>query len=99
MATEEGKKGVDLGAALVAQTGETIDRLAGVIDESAQSAMQVVAGGQQQTSGMERIVVAMQNINQATVQTLSSMRQAERSAQELSDLARALTEAVGQYQA
>jgi methyl-accepting chemotaxis protein len=98
MATEEGKKGVDTGVQLVAQMGEAISQLAGVIDESAQSAMQMVAGGQQQTSGMEQIAVAMQNINQVTVQSMASTRQAEKSAQELNDLARSLAETVEQYQ-
>jgi methyl-accepting chemotaxis protein len=98
MATEEGKKGVDAGVQLVGQMGETIDRLARVIGESTQSAAQMVAGGQQQTTGMEQIAVAMGNINQVTTQSLASTRQAERSAQELSDLARSLAEIVEQYQ-
>jgi methyl-accepting chemotaxis protein len=97
MATEEGKKGVDAGVRLVAQMGEAIGQLSVTIDESAQSAMQMVAGGQQQTSGMEQIAVAMQNINQVTVQSLSSARQAEKSAQELNDLARSLDGLVMQY--
>ena len=97
MATEEGKKGVDAGVELVAQMRTTIDQLAGVIDESAQSAMQMSAGGQQQTSGMEQIAVAMGNINQVTLQSMASTRQAEKSAQELNDLARSLSETVEQY--
>jgi len=40
----------------------------------------------------------MQNINQATVQSLASTRQAEKAAQDLNDLARSLTETVKQYQ-
>ena len=98
MATEEGKKGVDAGVALVARMRETIDQLAAAIDESAQSAAQMAAGGQQQTTGMDQIAVAMQNINQVTIQSMSSTRQAEKSAQELSDLARSLAEIVEQYQ-
>jgi methyl-accepting chemotaxis protein len=98
MATEEGKKGVDAGVALVAQMGEVIDQLAGVIDESSRSAMQMTAGGQQQTTGMEQVALAMGNINQATMQSMDSTRQAERSAQELSKLARSLSETVEQYE-
>ncbi len=98
MATEEGKKGVDAGVALVAQMRETIDQLAGVIDESAQSAAQMSAGGQQQTSGMEQIALAMQNINQVTVQSMASTRQAEKSAEELNELAQSLSVTVQQYQ-
>jgi methyl-accepting chemotaxis protein len=98
MATEEGKKGVDAGVQLVGDMGGAIEQLAVVIDESAQSAMQMAAGGQQQTSGMEQIALAMQNINQVTVQTVSSTRQAEKAAQELNELAGRLTEIVAQYQ-
>jgi methyl-accepting chemotaxis protein len=98
MATEEGKKRVDVGVELVAQMRDTIDQLAGVIGESAQSAMQMTAGGQQQTSGMEQIAVAMQNINQVTIQSMSSTRQAEKSAHESNELARSLAELVERYQ-
>jgi methyl-accepting chemotaxis protein len=69
-----------------------------VIEESAQAAAQMVAGGRQQASGVEQIALAMRNINQATVQSLSSTRQAEKTAQELNDLARSLAEIVEQYQ-
>jgi len=98
MATEEGKKGVDVGVVLVAQMGETIDQLAQVIDESARSATQMAASGQQQTSGTEQIAVAMGSISQVTMQSIASTRQAEQSAQELSDLACSLYEIVEQYQ-
>jgi methyl-accepting chemotaxis protein len=98
MATEEGKKGVDAGVELVAQMRDAIDRLAHVIDETSQSAVQMAASGQQQTTGMEQIAVAMQNINQVTIQSMSSTRQAERSAHELNELARSLTQLIEQYQ-
>jgi len=98
MATEEGKKGVDVGVGLVARMGDAIDQLASVIDESAQSALQMVAGGRQQRTGMEQIAVAMSNINQATIHNIASTKQAERSARELNDLARSLAETVEQYQ-
>jgi methyl-accepting chemotaxis protein len=98
MATEEGIKGVDAGVDLASQAQDAIEQLSGVIDESAQAAMQMVAGGQQQASGIEQISVAMGNINQATVQSLASTRQAEKAAQDLNGLARSLREVVGRYQ-
>jgi methyl-accepting chemotaxis protein len=69
-----------------------------VISQSAKAAAQMVAGGQQQTSGIEQIAMAMANINQATVQSLASTRQAERAAQDLNHLARNLATTVEQYQ-
>jgi methyl-accepting chemotaxis protein len=77
---------------------DTIDQLAGVIGESSRSATQMAAGGQQQTTGMEQIAVAMKNINQVTIQSMSSTRQAEKSAHALNELAGSLTELVEQYQ-
>jgi len=98
MATEEGTKRVDAGVALAAQTRRALEQLSGVINESAQAATQMVAGGRQQVSGIEQIALAMRNINQATVQSLASTRQAEKSAQSLNELARSLSQTVAQYQ-
>jgi len=58
----------------------------------------MVIGGRQQVSGIEQIALAMRNINQATMQSLSSTRQAEKSAQSLNELARSLAQTVAQYQ-
>jgi methyl-accepting chemotaxis protein len=96
-ATQEGMTGVERGVELAAQTRHAIEQLTAVINESAQIASQVVASGQQQVTGIEQVVQAMQNINQATIQNLASTRQAENAAQNLSDLARGMTETVGEY--
>ena len=98
MATEEGTKVVDEGMRLASRTGEAIQLLATSIDDAAQTAMQMRAGGQQQATGIEQIALAMQNINQATTQTLASTRQTEKAAQELDGLARSLSDVVDQYQ-
>ncbi len=98
MATEEGTKGVDEGVQLAAQAQDAIEQLAQVIEESAQAATQMVAGGRQQATGVEQVALAMRNINQATVQSLSSTHQSEQAAQDLDALAHSLTEIVEQYQ-
>ena len=98
MATEEGTKGVDVGTRLAAQAQEAIEQLAKVIEESAQAAIQMVAGGRQQAAGVKQVSLAMHNINQATAQSLASMHQAEKAAQDLNELAYSLTEIVEQYQ-
>lgn len=97
MATEEGVKVVDSGMQLVGQAQQVIQQLAGVINEAAAVAMRLVAGGRQQASGTEQIVLAVQNINQAIIQNLSSTRQAEKAAQDLDGLAYNLAETVAQY--
>jgi len=98
MLTEEGTKVVDEGLELAIQTGEAIQQLVSAINEAAQTAIQMKAGGQQQSTGVEQIALAMQNINHATVQNLTSTRQTEKAAQDLDDLARDLTKTVEQYQ-
>jgi len=97
MATEEGTKGVDTGVDLTGQAGETIKQLAANIADSTNAAQQIVASAQQQTTGMEQIALAIENINQATVQNLASIRQAENSAQDLSDVAQQLETLVARY--
>ncbi len=97
MATEEGTKGVDTGVQLAAQARISIDQMYSVINDSAQAASQVLAGSRQQVSGIEQMAIAMQNINQATVQSMASTRQAERAAQSLNELARILLQNVAQY--
>jgi methyl-accepting chemotaxis protein len=98
MATEEGTKRVDVGTQLAEKAGGAIEQLAAVVVESAQAAAQLVAGGRQQASGVEQVAMAMQNINQATVQSLASTRQTEKAARDLNELAGSLTGIVKQYQ-
>jgi methyl-accepting chemotaxis protein len=98
MVTEEGTKRADAGVRLAAQAQQAIEQLTGVINESAQAATQVVAGGRQQVSGIEQIALAMRDLNQATVQGLASTRQTEKSAQSLNELARSLNQTVAHYQ-
>ncbi len=97
MATEEGTKGVDMGVQLTGKAGDTIEMLAANISDSANAAQQIVASAQQQTTGMEQISLAIENINQATMQNLVSIRQAEKSAQDLANVANQLETLVARY--
>jgi methyl-accepting chemotaxis protein len=97
MATEEGSKVVEQGVKLAGQTRTAIEQLTGVIDESVQRSSQVMVGGRQQVAGVDQIAVAMQNINQAMVQSLASTRQTERAAQDLNALAHELNDMVKKY--
>lgn len=97
LATEEGTKGVDHGARLAEQTGDTIQQLIGNITESVNAAQQILASARQQTTGMEQIAQAIRHINQATVQNLASTRQTEKAAQELSNLAAQMDQLVARY--
>jgi methyl-accepting chemotaxis protein len=97
MATEEGIKGVDKGVRLAADAQQAIEQLSCAIAEAAQVAMQLTAGGRQQVVGMEQISLAIGSIHQATLQSLSSTRQAEKAAQDLNEMAGSLLDNVGQY--
>ena len=90
MATEEGTKGVDYGVQLTNQAGLTIEHMAESIGEGAAAAQQIVASSHQQATGMEQIALAMQSINQATLQNLAATNQTEKAARELSGLAHQL---------
>jgi len=57
----------------------------------------MMLGGRQQASGIEQIALAMQSINQSTVQNLASTRQAEKSVEGLTELTHSLSEMVEQY--
>ncbi|MBN1886353.1 MAG: hypothetical protein JW850_00120 [Thermoflexales bacterium] len=96
-ATEGGTRGVSEGVQLAAQAQEAIGKLSAVINQSAQLATQVVTGGQQQQTGIEQVVVAMQTINQSMQQSMASTRAAEEAAQDLNKLAVELDDVVSQY--
>ncbi len=97
-ATEEGAAEVERGALSASRMGRAIRELNQVITASSQAAAQMVAGGQQQTTGIEQIALAMQGINQATLQSLESIRQAERAATDLNNLARQLADSVVEFE-
>jgi methyl-accepting chemotaxis protein len=97
MATEEGTKGVDLGGQLAQQAGEAIHQLSASIAKNASAAQQIVVSAQQQMTGIEQIALAMQNIDQATIQNLASTRQAEKAAQNLTKLAQQMESLVARY--
>ncbi len=97
MATEEGTKSVERGTRLAAQAQQSIDQLSEVIEASSQAATQMIAGGQQQSVGINQVAMAIQNINQATIQGLTGARQAEKVAQGLNEQAQQLAEIVQQY--
>lgn len=57
----------------------------------------MASGAQQSSSGLDQVVQAIGSIQQATQETLSSTRQAERAAQDLTSLAGTLQQTVTAY--
>ena len=97
LVTEEGTKGVEVGARLTGQAGQVIYRIAGEVEHGAQANVQIAAAAQQQTAGMQQIGQAMTSIQQATTQALASTRQAERAAQDLHTLSQSLQHMIAAY--
>jgi len=98
IATEEGIKVVDKGVIQADQARTAIQQLSGVIERSMQTVSQLAAGSQQQRNGVDQIAAAMQHINQATFQSLSSTRQTERSAMNLNDLSQRMSQSIKHFQ-
>ena len=92
MATEEGTKSVNSAVKVISQAGDTIKSLAEMIHEASQAASQISASASQQATGMAQIHQAMRNISQVTNQNLSSTRQTEQAARDLSRLGGRLKE-------
>jgi methyl-accepting chemotaxis protein len=97
LATEQGNKAVEAGVKQSVQTGEAIRILTESSGEAVQVSTQIVASSQQQLVGMDQIGTAMQNINQAGMETSASMTQAEDSVKNLHELGQKLKELVEQF--
>jgi methyl-accepting chemotaxis protein len=97
MATEQGSKAVEAGMKLSGEVGESIRALADSIEEAARAATQIAASAQQQLAGMDQVTLAMQNIEQASAQNVTSTKQTESAAQNLHELGLRLKHLVQQY--
>jgi len=96
--TDEGRKGTVLGVQLTGEAGESIRQLAESVNESAQAAEQIASAAGQQLTGLEQIVVAMDNVRQVTTVNVSEAQHLEQTATELRDLAEQLRKSVAAYQ-
>lgn len=94
MATEEGGKAVTAGVVQSEATGQAIEELARSIEGAAQAAIQIASTSQQQLIGMDQMVYAMENINQATGQNVDSARQLEETAHQMDQLGHELLQLV-----
>jgi methyl-accepting chemotaxis protein len=97
MATEEGGKAVDEGMKLTGISGEAIKLLADSVVDASNSALQIAASSQQQLEGMDQVVTAMENIREASTQTVTSTQQSVDSVFELQKVGQKLDELMKQY--
>ncbi|MBW3549566.1 MAG: methyl-accepting chemotaxis protein [Proteobacteria bacterium] len=80
LATEQGSHAVEDGVRQSSQAGESIQALAGSINEAAQAAVQIAASSQQQLVGVDQVASAMESIKLASSQNVDSAKQLESAA-------------------
>ena len=97
LATEQGNQAVGIGVRQSKEAGEAIRQMGESIEEAAQAAVQIVASSQEQSTGMDQVVLAMGNIKQASEENVSGMKQVEQTLQNLHDLGQKLKKLVEQY--
>ncbi len=97
LATEQGNKAVEEGVEKSTQAGDAIRILSESSEAVAQASSQIVASSHQQLIGMDQIGTAMQNINQAGLETSASMSQTEESVKNLHKLGQRLKEIIEQF--
>jgi methyl-accepting chemotaxis protein len=86
LATEQGNKAVEAGVKQSNETGESIRLLSASISDAAQAATQISVSSQQQMIGMDQIVLAMNNIKEASEQNVAGTKQAELAAHSLHEM-------------
>jgi PAS domain S-box-containing protein len=98
MVAEEGSRSVNRVLGVCAQTGDTVNRLADIMGDSARGASQIAASANQQAAGMLQIHQAMKNINTVMTQTAVSSRQMEKAAEDLATLGKSLRQLVSGFE-
>lgn len=98
LATEQGSKAVEAGARQTDVAADAIQALAGSATEAAQAATQIAASSQQQLVGVDQVAAAMENIQQASVQNVTSATQLETAARNLDQLGQQIKQMVARYQ-
>ncbi len=95
LATEQAGKAVQAGVKQSGEAGESIRMLTEAITEAAEAATQIAASSQQQLVGMDQVVLAMENIKQASMQNVAGTKQAEAASRNLHELGRRLGSMIG----
>lgn len=97
MTTEKGIKLVDIGMKQASEAGDAIRKLTENINISSQAALQIEASSQQQLVGMDQVAMAMEGINQASIQNVESMKQLEEATHSLQEMGYRLKQLTEKY--
>ena len=97
MATEQGTKAVDAGLQQATEAATAIRALSDTVTESAQAGVQIGVSSQQQITGMEQMVGAMESIKDASAQNAASAKQLQKGAEDLQEMGKKLSQLVAQF--
>lgn len=97
MAAEQAGRAVDAGMTQTGQTSEAIGSAVEAASKVAQASTQIVASSSQQLIGTDQVAVAMENIKQASLQNMESMKQVEGAVSNLHELGQKLKKTVEQF--
>jgi PAS domain S-box-containing protein len=96
-ASEEGKKGVELGVQLALKAGSTIESVMAMTANTADAVQQIASIAKQQSVGIQQVSIAMANINAGMKQTTTSAESLQQVAEDFNALATALRNVAAKY--
>ncbi len=97
LATEQGNKVVEMGVKQSHDAGDTIRQMVEHVDKAAEIALQIAVSSKQQSTGMDQVAMAMENIRSASEQNVLGTKRVESTVQNLHELGQRLKNAVDQF--
>jgi methyl-accepting chemotaxis protein len=97
LASEEGAKEVQHGAALAREVVDALERISGMVDETTTAAKEISIATQQQRSASDQVVSAMTQVSDVSRQYAVGSKQAAAAAAQLNVLAAELRSSIEQF--
>ena len=97
LASEQGAKEVQSGAALARDVVDALERISGMVDETTTAAKEISIATQQQRSASDQVVSAMTQVSDVSRQYVVGSKQAAAAAAELNVLAAELRSSIEQF--
>lgn len=97
IASEEGAKEVRAGTLLAREVVESLERIAGMVDETTTAAREISIATQQQRSASEQVVAAMTQVSDVSRQYAVGSRQSAAAASQLNQLAAELRSSISAF--
>jgi len=94
LATEKGAKVVEDGVLQSMHAGESIVKLMGSIDDTAQAGTVIAASAREQIVGMDQIMIAVRQVKAATTQNVTAAQELQKTAKYLAAMGKGLSDIV-----